>query len=171
MSHPRPASLARSTLFAGLLGLALTAAHAQRSLTIVVGTCPPSTAAALHGDLKLTNGSVVKPGRNPPSMYFCGVPAGDFAAAPTWNTLELQFRDRNKQGIGNVRARLMRKSLGKGSAREVAVVESVPSIGVQTVSTALPGALDFTRFAYYFIVELETPQKPVEAHLVRLTTR
>jgi hypothetical protein len=173
MTTPPIASLGRAALLAATLGLAATAAQATLDLGIVVGTCPPRTASALHYDLHLTNGAVRKAGRNPPkvSAYFCDVPVDDLTTVPGWNTLELQFSDRNPTGDGNVRARLMRKSLVSGGAKELVAVYSVPSSSVRTVSVPLPEPLDFTRFAYFVIVELTTPLEAVEAHMVRLTTR
>jgi hypothetical protein len=117
---------------------------------------------------------VRKPGRNPPSRYFCGLPVDDLAAVPTapsWNHFEFQFVDKNTSGNAHLTARLMRKNLATGAATEVARVASTPSSSLRTARVALPAPLDFGRQAYFVIVDLTTPLAEVEVHTVRLTTR
>jgi hypothetical protein len=172
MTAPSTAPLLRRTMFAAVLAMTAGAAQASLDLALVVGTCTPRNAATLHNDLKLTNGAVRKAGRNPPSSaYFCDVPIDDFTAKPSWNVLELQFRDRNATGDGHVRARLLRKRIDTGGATEVAVAESVPSEKVTTVRVPLREPMNFDRFAYFVIVEMTTSEAAVEAHMVRLVTR
>jgi hypothetical protein len=163
-------SAARRLALAAVLSLASAGAPAA---CVVVGTCAAANQETLLGDLRLTNGAVLKPGRNPPSLYFCpdlGLAAGQAAGAPTPNTFELQYRDLNARGTGHVRARLMRKNLATGAAGEVVRLSSTPSTTVATVSSPV-NAIDLERYVYFVLVELATPLEPLEAHRVCLTSR
>ncbi len=172
MPLTRPAPIPRRARLAAALSMAAAAAEATQDFSIVVGTCAASNLATLQNTLVLINGGVQRAGRDPPgrSSYMCGVPLDDLAEVPSWDQLELQFRDDNSGGNGHVSARLMRKSLATGAAILVAKVESVPSTTVKTLRVALPRPLDFRRYAYYVIVEVWTPLEVVVAHQVRLTT-
>lgn len=156
----------RHLSLAAALALAATAAQPA---CVVVGTCAGADAVALQSDLRLTNGAVQKPGRNPPSRYFC--PDLGLAAAPAVNTFELQFRDLNARDVGNVRARLMRKSRATGAASDVLSLDSTPSTTVSTVSARVTEAWDTERYAYFVLVEMAAPVQPVEAHSVCLIAR
>lgn len=170
MSLPNALS-ARHLSISALLALAATAAQPA---CLVVGTCPAADLASLQADMRLTNGAVVKPGRNPPSRLFCpdiGLAANQAGGAPPPNTFELQFRDLNTRDTGNVRARLMRKSRATGAASDVARLDSTPSSTVSTVSTRLTEPWDLERYAYYVLIELAAPVEPVEVHSVCLVSR
>jgi hypothetical protein len=166
----RPAAL-RAALAAATLALGAAAAQASLNITVAVGTCPPGNLSTLQNDLRLTNGAVRQSGRNPPSRYFCEVPIDDLAAAPSWNRFEFQYIDRNTSGSGRLIARLMRRAIGTATAAEVVRVTSVASAGqFRTGSVVLP-ALDFAKFDYFVIVDIDTDQESVDAIAVRLVTR
>lgn len=170
MSLPNALS-ARHLSISALLALAATAAQPA---CVAVGTCSSADLASLQADLRLTNGAVVKPGRNPPSRLFCpvmGLAASQAGGAPAPNTFELQFRDLNTRDTGNVRARLMRKSRVTGAASDVVKLESTPSSTVGTVSARVTEPWDLDRFVYYVLIELAAPVEPVEVHSVCLVSR
>jgi hypothetical protein len=153
--------------------LALAAGAAQPAC-VVVGTCAAADTLTLQNDLRLTNGAVQKPGREPPSRYFCpdlGLSAAQAGGAPTPNTFELQFRDLNPRDVGNVRAQLMRKNRTTGAARELLRLNSSYSATVATVSTKVTEAWDLENFIYFVLIEMVAPAQPVEAHSVCLVAR
>ena len=167
---PRPAAL-RAALVAAGLALGAATAQASLNLTIAVGTCSPGNLVSLQTDLRLTNGAVRKPGRNPPSRYFCDVPIDDLAAKPSWNRFEFQYIDRNTTGTGNLVARLMRRANGSATASQVAKVSSVANGGTFTTGFAALPELDFALYDYFVIVDITTGRDPVDAVAVRLVTR
>lgn len=175
-SANRPwANAARHLLITVALAALASGAAAAQGVCIVVGTCVAGDVTTLETDLKLSNGAVRKPGRNPPSRYFCsdlGLAAAQAAgAAPNWNTFSMQYRDLNASGVGHVRARLMRKSLETGTAVDLVRLPSLPSATLATRSAAIPEPFDFQNFVYFAIVEMATPLEPLEAHTLCLTTR
>lgn len=171
MSRFIPAPASRAALLCAFLGLA-PAAQASQDFTLPIGTCTPANAITLQSDLRLTNGAVRKPGRNPPgTAYFCDLPIDDLTARPSWNRLELQYIDRNSAGDGHVTARLMRRTISTGSTTTVALASSVPSATLNTVRIAVAKPMDTSIYAYFVIVNLTSPSQPVEAHTIRLTTR
>ena len=150
------------------------AASAAQSACVVIGTCAAADRSTLLSDLTLTNGAVQKPGRNPPSRFYCpdlGLTATAVAGGRPPNSFELQFRDPNGREGGNVRAMLMRKSLSDGGASRVAQLYSTYSPTVATVRTPVAETWDLGRFAYFVMIELEAPTHPVEAHTVCLVAR
>lgn len=166
-------SLLRTAVATAALALVATAAQASLNITIAVGTCSPANLSSLQYDLRLTNGAVRQSGRNPPSRYFCGVPVDDLATAspPSWNRFDLQYVDRNTTGNGRIVARLMRRAVGSATATEVVRVTSVASAGQFRTGSTPMAALDFARYAYFVIVDVNTDQEPVDAIAVRLFTR
>jgi hypothetical protein len=161
----------RAALLCACLGLT-TAAQASQDFTLPIGTCTPANAITLQSDLRLTNGAVRKPGRNPPgSAYFCGLPIDDLTAKPSWNRFELQYIDRNSAGDGHVTARLMRRTISSGATTTLAVASSVPSATLRTVHVDIAKTMDTSIYAYFVIVTLTSPSQPVDAYTVRLTTR
>lgn len=155
---------------AALLALALPAEAA----CVVVGTCSPTTQAALQTDIRLSNGAVLKPGREPPSTYYCsdlGLAAEQAAGRPAPNSFELQYRDQNTNGAANVRARLIRKSLASGAVSDVVRVGGPPNRAVVTAQAQVNEAWDLGAYAYFVAVELSTPAQQVEAHTVCLLAR
>lgn len=166
MSRYRPAPASR--LIAALL-LALTVpVHAA---CVVIGSCPAADGVTLLTDLRLTNGGVLKAGREPPSSYFCpdlGLAAARAGGSPMPNVFELQYRDLNVRGDGHVRARLMRKSRATGVATDVLRLAGPPSATVTTIRAPVTEAWDLINYTYYVLVELNTPAEPVEAHGVCL---
>lgn len=172
---PRPRRL-RAALTATALCAAAAAAQASLDFTLVVGggDCTPASASRAQDGLFLTNGAVRKEGRNtPPARYVCGVPIDDLSAIQSHNELQLTYRDPNlaDSGNGHVRARLLRKNMSTGWVREIARVDSEPSLRVKTLGAPIVEPLDRAKYAYFIVVELWTPAQPVEAHLVRLVTR
>ena len=168
----RAATAARVALVVAGSALAA-AAQATPNLTIAVGTCSPATLSTLQTDLRLSNGGVQKPGRNPPSRYLCDV-IDDFTAAagaPSWNTFQFQFVDRNPSGSGHMTARLMARPIASEGVRELARVSSTPSPSLRSTSVALAAPLNFATYDYFVIVELTTTLLPVDAIAVRLLTR
>lgn len=164
-------SLSHAALLCACLGLA-SAAQASQDFTLPVGTCTPANAITLQSDLRLTNGAVRKPGRNPPgTAYFCDLPIDDLTARPTWNRLELQYIDSNPAGNGHVTARLMRRTISTGATSVVAIASSVPSATLKTARAAIDKPMDTSLFAYFVIVNLTSSNQPVEAHTIRLITR
>lgn len=167
---------ARASLLAAVLGLCAGASLASTDLTISLATCSPGSAVDLQRDLKQNNGAVRKSGRNPPSRYFCPVPVDDdeeaaSASTASWNTLELQYSDLNVTSVGNITARLMRKSLTTGAAVSVARAVSTSPTAFGTAQARIRAPLDFSQYGYFIIVEMETPSLAIDAHTVRLTTR
>jgi len=173
MTNPLCARAVRVALIAAGSALAAATAQATPNLTIAIGTCPAATLNTLQTDIRLTNGGVQKPGRNPPSRYLCDV-IDDFAApsgAPSWNTFQFQFVDRNTSGSRHMTARLMARAISSNRAREIARVTSTLSPTLRSNSVALTAPLNFASYDYYVIVDLTTTLAPVDAVAVRLLTR
>ncbi|MCW5664670.1 MAG: hypothetical protein KIT35_12610 [Piscinibacter sp.] len=139
-------------------GIALAAVHlpaaATTDLTAVVDTCPVG-------------------GRDPSSalrMHHCGVwSPDDFAAVPSWNTLQLLFKDPTPNGGGVVATlKCMRRSTGVVST--VATVRSVHSPTVTTRSVRLPAPLNFKNCGYFVQIEVDGTTLTPKALMVVLRT-
>ncbi|MGM9486484.1 hypothetical protein [Ideonella sp. YS5] len=159
-----------AAVFAGLSALH-GAAHATADWLTVAPTCVPDSLQTLQfGLTSQTGGHVRSAGRNPPLAYFCPVwMPDDFATAPSWKYLKLQYLDPNSSG-GGVTAHLYAKNRSNGSVSLVASVTSVPSTIVKVLAVPLPVSLNFKRYAYYVTLGLDGLDLPVEAHMVMLTT-
>lgn len=168
-----PTSLRRPLAGAAFCALCAlhSAAHATADWLTVAPTCVPDSLQTLQfGLTSQTGGHVRSAGRNPPLAYFCPVwNPDDFATAPSWRYLKLQYLDPNASG-GGVSAHLYAKNRANGSVSLVASVTSVPSTIVKVLSVPLPASLNFKRYAYYVTLGLDGPDLPVEAHMVMLTT-
>ncbi len=186
MPSPITARALRRTVFrllpaAAALAATPLAAQATPDFTIPAVVCVPGDTVSMDAENKpLTAGVVRKEGRNtPPRMYFCPVFNPDFTAAqPTWRNLRLTYAD-NSGSKGNVSVRLFAKSRAKlaidpplGTTFKLAQLYSLPAPAVNTVSVALPGALDFHRFSYWLVLDITSPSgltSVVDVHDMQLT--
>ena len=168
----------RRARLAGLaLGLLLPlAALAASDWTTVAAGCSPGSKDRIEFGLTNPLDGSVRAGRNPPVRYFCPVHhATDLSSAPDWNQLRLVARDPNTTG-GNVTAKLIRKNRSNGAVGKLGVIASVASTAstaVTTSSASLTEAMDFSRYAYFILLELAPAgdEDDVEAHLLILSRR
>jgi hypothetical protein len=172
--HP-PVRRARAAGLALSLLLPVAALAAPDWTTVAAGCSPGSKDAIEFGITNPLDGSV-RAGRNPPVRYFCPVHhPSDFTTAPDWNQLKLVARDPNTTG-GNVTAKLIRKNRSNGAVGKLGVIASVASTASTAVTTStaiLSEAMDFSRYAYFILLELAPAgdEDDVEAHLLILTRR
>jgi hypothetical protein len=162
----RPLSVAAFAAFSALHP----AAHATADWLTVAPTCVPDSLQTLQfGLTSQTGGHVRSAGRNPPVAYFCPVwNPDDLTTTPSWKLFKLQYLDPNPSG-GGVTARLYAKSRATGAVSAVASVTSASTTIVKVLSVPLPAPLNFKRYAYYAVLELDGLDLPVEAHMVMLT--
>jgi len=172
----------RLALMALLAGLPL-AARATADLAVPAVVCVPANTQTMNAENKPLTLGVVRQsaGRStPPRAYFCPVFNPDITAAvqPSWRYLRMTYAD-SSGSSGNAVLRLFAKSRAKtpgdpplGTTLALAQVSSVPSVGVAVVSTALPVVLDFHRFSYWFVLDLQAftgTTTQVDVHELQLT--
>ena len=170
MRHTYLGYLANAALCA--LAAAAAPAWATPDSLTTAAVCTPASYETIRGGLVLVAEGAVRAGRNPPVLeYICPVwNPEDYAASTSWQFLKLQYRDANRGGAA-VRATLFEKSRASGRSERMLVLSSGQSAEVAVVAARLPRGLDFSRHAYYVLLELESRTLAPEAHMVMLTDK
>jgi len=154
------------------MGAAAAPAWATPDALTVAAACTPATRHTVEFGQVLTAEGAVRAGRNPPVMqYICPVwNPEDYAASTSWRFFRLQFRDANPGGAA-VRATLFEKPRLAGRTERLVVLVSAYSADLAVVSAPLPRLLDFSRNAYYVLLELDPRTVAAEAHMLMLTDK